>query len=140
MERDGIELGSEALNNHISLLDSRDFGLGHAQLVVHRSGPAGLGAGQGQVFHGRGDGDLGRTSGGHHGGHVCGQPDGEMGVRVWALCDGVGARVDPFARALSSVPTMAAVRKPLHPDRPSVGRVGPQTVPMSPERPHLKAP
>ena len=140
LERHGLELAGEDLHSHISLLDSRDFGLGHAQLVVHRSGPAGLGAGQGQVFHARGDGDRGRTSGGHHGGHVRGQRDGEMGIRVWALCNGVGARVDPFARGLSSVPPMPAGREPLHPDRPGVGRVSPQTVPLATERPHPRPP
>ena len=72
LERDGVGVASEALDSHISLHDGRDFGLRDAQLVVDRGGPAGVGAGQGQVFHARGHGHLGRTSGGHHGCHVCG--------------------------------------------------------------------
>ena len=140
LERDGLELANEALRNHISLFHSHDFGLRDAQLVVDRGGPAGVGAGQGQIFHARGHGHLGRTSGGHHGRHVCGQRDGEMGPRVWDLCIGVGPRVATFARGLSSVPPMPAGREPLHPDRSSVGRVGPQKIPLATERPHPRPP
>ena len=63
-----------------------------------------------------------------------------MGPRVWALCVGVGPRLATFARGLSSVPPMPASRKPLHTDRSSVGRFGPQTVSLATERPHPRPP
>ena len=57
---------------------NHNFGLRGAQLVFDRGGTVGLGAGQDQVFHARGDGTY---------------LDNYIGVRVWDLCIGVGARI-----------------------------------------------